>query len=130
MRETWPLIAVVDDEPKFCSALARLLKTHGFNVVTFTHGDDFLAACASRSPDCLLLDLHMPDPNGFEILERVAARRLPVLVITGHDQPGNAERVRALGGLGYFLKPVKETPLLDAIRAVIEHPLVLSAPAG
>jgi FixJ family two-component response regulator len=130
MRETRPLIAVVDDEPKFCSALARLLKTHGFDVVTFTRGDDFLAACASRSPDCLLLDLHMPDPNGFEILERVAARRLPVLVITGHDQPGNAERVRALGGLGYFLKPVKETPLLDAIRAAIEHPLVLSAPAG
>jgi FixJ family two-component response regulator len=130
MDETWPLIAVVDDEPKFCSALARLLKTHGFDVVTFTRGDDFLAACASRSPDCLLLDLHMPDTNGFEILERVAARRLPVLVITGHDQPGNAERVRALGGLGYFLKPVKETPLLDAIRAAIEHPLVLSAPAG
>ena len=130
MDETWPLIAVVDDEPKFCSALARLLKTHGFDVVTFTRGDDFLAACASRSPDCLLLDLHMPDPNGFEILERVVARRLPVLVITGHDQPGNAERVRALGGLGYFLKPVKETPLLDAIRAAIEHPLVLSAPAG
>jgi FixJ family two-component response regulator len=130
MDETWPLIAVVDDEPKFCSALARLLKTHGFDVVTFTRGDDFLAACASRSPDCLLLDLHMPDPNGFEILERVAARRLPVLVITGHDQPGNAERVLALGGLGYFLKPVKETPLLDAIRAVIEHPLAISAPAG
>jgi FixJ family two-component response regulator len=130
MDETWPLIAVVDDEPKFCSALARLLKTHGFDVVTFTRGDDFLAACASRSPDCLLLDLHMPDPNGFEILERVAARRLPVLVITGHDQPGNAERVRALGGLGYFLKPVKETPLLDAIRAVIEHSPAIGAPAG
>ena len=129
MRETWPIIAV-DDEPKFCSALARLLKTHGFDVVTFTRGDDFLAACASRSPDCLLLDLHMPDPNGFEILERVAARHLPVLVITGHDQPGNAERVRALGGLGYFLKPVKETHLLDAIRAAIEHPLAIGAPAG
>ena len=130
MRETWPLIAVVDDEPKFCNALARLLKTHGFDVVTFTRGDDFLAACASRSPDCLLLDLHMPDPNGFEILERVAARRLPVLVITGHDQPGNAERVRALGGLGYFLKPVKETQLLDAIHAAIQHPPAISAPAG
>jgi FixJ family two-component response regulator len=130
MRETWPLIAVVDDEPKFCSALARLLKTHGFDVVTFTRGDDFLAACASRSPDCLLLDLHMPDPNGFEILERVVARRLPVVVITGHDQPGNAERVRALGGLGYLLKPVKETQLLDAVRAVIEHPPAIGAPAG
>jgi DNA-binding response OmpR family regulator len=63
----------------------------------------------------------MPDPNGFEILERVAARRLAVLVITGHDQPGNAERVRALGGLDYFCKPVNETQLLTAIRAAIRH---------
>lgn len=119
---------MVDDEPQFCRALGRLLKTHDFDVVTFTHGDEFLAACASRLPDCLLLDLHMPDPNGFEILERVAARRLPVLVITGHDQPGNAERVRALGGLSYFLKPVIETQLLDAIRAVVKRPFETIVP--
>jgi len=122
MNEIRPLIAVVDDEPQFCRALARLLKTHGLDVETFTHGDEFLAACASRLPDCLLLDLHMPDLNGFDILERVAARHLPVLVITGHDQPGNAERVRALGGRDYFLKPVNESRLLGAIRAAIKPP--------
>jgi FixJ family two-component response regulator len=121
MDETRALIAVLDDEAQFCKALARLLKTHGIDAVTFTHGDAFLAACESRLPDCLLLDLHMPDLSGFEILERVAARRLPVLVITGHDQPGNAERVRALGGLDYFLKPVNETQLLNAIRAALKH---------
>jgi FixJ family two-component response regulator len=115
-------IAVVDDEPRFCSALARLLKTHGFDVETFTRGEDFLAAFASRSPDCLLLDLHMPETSGFEVLERLAGRKLPVLVITGHDQPGNAERVSALGGLGYLLKPLTETQLLDAVRAAIKHP--------
>jgi FixJ family two-component response regulator len=122
MHETRPLIAVLDDEPMFCRALARLLKTHGLDVETFTHGDEFLAACESRLPDCLLLDLHMPDLNGFDILERVAARHLPVLVITGHDQPGNAERVRALGGRDYFLKPVNESRLLGAIRAAINPP--------
>jgi len=125
MPETRPLIAVLDDEPQFCRALARLLRTHGLDVVTFTHGDEFLATCASRLPDCLLLDLHMPDLNGFDILERVAARHLPVLVITGHDQPGNAERVRALGGRDYFLKPVNESRLLGAIRAAIQPPRVL-----
>lgn len=121
VNETRPLIAVLDDEPKFCRALARLLKTYGFDVVTFTHGEEFLVTCASRLPNCLLLDLHMPEPNGFEILERVAARSIPVLVITGHDQPGNAERVRDLGALGYFLKPVKETQLLAAISAALDQ---------
>src|SRR5689334_4018018 len=116
MDQTRPLIAVLDDEPQFGKALARLLKTHGFDVVTFTRGEEFLEACASRLPNCLLLDLHMPGLSGFEVLERVAVRHVPVLVITGHDQPGNAQRVRALGALNYFLKPVNECQLLAAIR--------------
>lgn len=120
MDQTRPLIAVLDDEPQFCKALARLLKTHGFDVVTFTRGEEFLAACASRLPDCLLLDLHMPDSNGFDVLERVAARHLPVLVNTGHDQPGNAERVRTLGGLDYLLKPLNESKPLAAISKVTQ----------
>jgi FixJ family two-component response regulator len=121
MEQTRPLIAVLDDEPQFCKALARLLKTHGFEVVTFARGEEFLEACATRLPNCLLLDLHMPGLNGFEVLERIAARRVPVLVITGHDQPGNARRVRALGALDYFLKPVNELKLVEAIRAAISH---------
>jgi DNA-binding response OmpR family regulator len=120
MNEARPLIAVLDDEPQFCKALGRLLKSHGFEVVTFTIGEEFLAACVSRLPDCLLLDLHMPDLNGFEVLARLAARHVPVLVITGHDQPGNAERVRALGAADYFLKPVNERQLLAAIGAVVK----------
>ena len=84
-------------------------------------GGELLKACASRLPDCLLLDLHMPDLNGFEVLERLAAQhlRVPVVVITGQDQPGNAERVRALGALDYLLKPLNESQLLAAIRKVI-----------
>lgn len=119
MDQTRALIGVLDDEPQFGKALARLLKTHGFEVVTFTRGDEFLKAAALRMPDCLLLDLHMPDMNGFEVLERVAERHVPVLVITGHDQPGNAQRVRSLGALGYFLKPVNELQLLEAIQRAL-----------
>jgi FixJ family two-component response regulator len=121
MDQTWPLIAVLDDESNFCKALARLLKTHGFEVLTFTRGEEFLKACTSRVPNCLLLDLHMPGLNGFEVLERIAARHVPALVITGHDQPGNAQRVRALGALDYFLKPVNELQLLTAIQTAIHH---------
>ncbi len=122
MDQTRSFICVLDDEPQFGKALARLLKTHGFEVATFTRGEEFLEACASRLPDCLLLDLHMPGLSGFEVLERIAARHVPVLVVTGHDQPGNAERVRALGGLNYFLKPVNESQLLEAIRDALAHP--------
>jgi len=121
MDQAHPLIGVLDDEPQFCKALARLLKTHGFDVVTFTRGEELLEACASRLPNCLLLDLHMPGLNGFEVLERFTERHAPVLVITGHDEPGNAERVRQLGAMDYLLKPVNELQLLQAIHAALTH---------
>ncbi len=125
MIQTRPLIAVLDDEPQMCKALGRLLKTYGFEVETFALGAELLAACAARLPTCLLLDLHMPELNGFEVLERLAAQRLalPVVVITGHDQPGNAERVRGLGAADYLFKPLNETQLLAAIASAVSHPL-------
>jgi FixJ family two-component response regulator len=121
MIKTRPFIAVLDDEPQMGKALGRLLKTHGFQVATFTRGEELLAACSTQLPACLLLDLHMPDLNGFEVLQSLATQHtpVPVLVITGHDQPGNAERVRALGALDYLLKPLNEPQLLAAIRKVI-----------
>jgi len=99
-------------------ALARLLKTHGFWVEGFALGEELLAACATRLPDCLVLDLHMPGLNGFAVLEHFAARRTPIttIVVTGHDAPGNAERVRALGAVDYLLKPLDESQLLAAIN--------------
>jgi len=131
MDQPRPLIAVLDDEPQYCRALARLLKTHGFEVATYARGEDLLGACGSRLPDCLLLDLHMPGLSGFDVLERVAAKRVPVLVITGYDQPGNAERVLALGCAGYFLKPVNESQLLTAVHAAVDHkPSTSSSPGS
>ena len=117
-----PLIAVLDDEPQFCKALGRLLKTHGLEVVAYARGEELLAACASRLPNCLLLDLHMPAMNGIQVLEGLAARglRVPVVVITGHDQPGNAERLRTLGVVDYLLKPLNESQLLAALGKVVE----------
>jgi FixJ family two-component response regulator len=117
-----PLIGVLDDEPQFCKALGRLLKTHGFEVVTFALGEELLAARASRWPDCLLLDLHMPGLSGCQVLERLAIQRvpMPVVVVTGHDQPGNAERVRALGAVEYLLKPLSESQLLAAIDTAMK----------
>jgi FixJ family two-component response regulator len=49
MVQTRPFIAVLDDEPQFCKALARLLKTHSFEVMTFTRGEDFLTACTRKA---------------------------------------------------------------------------------
>jgi len=118
MTDRKKVIAVLDDEAKMRLALARLLKTHGYDVAPFESGDDFLKTVESDRPDCMLLDLHMPRTTGFDVLESMFSMRVgvPIIVITGHDEPGNAERVRDLGAADYLLKPLDESILIEAIQ--------------
>ena len=112
------VVAVVDDETKMCVALTRLLKSHGYTVESFSSGDGFLEAARSAPPDCMLLDLHMPRITGFDVLESMLSVSLevPTIVITGHDEPGNAERTRSLGAKDYLVKPLDESVLVEAIE--------------
>lgn len=122
MSPAKPIVAVLDDEPEMRKALRRLLTGRGFCVEEFASGADFLAAIGSRPLDCLVLDLHMPEVSGFDVLAAPATRlsRVPVVVITAHSDAGTAERVGALGASGYLKKPVDGTALVAAIRDAIE----------
>jgi len=113
------VIAILDDEPAMRRALRRLLTSRGFRVKEFERGEELIAALGANSLDCLLLDLHMPGLNGFDVLETCHSRRIsvPVIVITAHDEPGTAERVIALGASAYLKKPVDKKALLAAIKA-------------
>lgn len=116
-----PFIAVVDDEESVRKALKRLIHSAGLEVETFSSGSDFLQSIETREPDCVVLDLHMPHVNGFEVQARLAhsAHRVPVVVITGHDMPEARERVMAAGAAGYLRKPVDDQALLDTIASAI-----------
>ena len=102
-------------------ALRRLLATHDFRVEDYENGKDFLAKLPSHPADCVVLDLHMPGVNGFDVLTvlKSCPAAPPVVVVTGHDEPGTAERTRALGVSEYLKKPVDELALLSAIRAAM-----------
>lgn len=121
MSQTRFIIAVLDDEPKMRKALWRLLTGHGLEVEDYECGDDFLRDQSSHPVDCLVLDLHMPGVNGFDVLSAFRAQEIatPVVVITGHDEPGTKERVLELGASAYLVKPVDESALLSAIRSAI-----------
>ena len=116
-----PVVAVLDDEPELRKALRRLLTGRGFIVEEYANGNDLIAAIGSRPADCVLLDLHMPEVNGFDVLETFQSghNHTPVIVITAHDEAGTAERVRSLGACGYLKKPVDRDALLAAINRVI-----------
>ena len=121
VSQTPSVIAVLDDEPQMRKALRRLLGAHGFRVEDYERGNDFLAALPLHPTDCLVLDLHMPEVSGFDVLETFTAQQIttPVVVITGHGESGTAERVLALGASAYLTKPVDESVLLSAIHAAL-----------
>jgi FixJ family two-component response regulator len=124
MTDRKTTVALLDDESNMRSALSRLLRIHGYTIELYASGRDFLSKLSSICPDCLLLDLHMPDMTGFDVLMSLGSRRpsLPVIVITGHDEPGNAERVRSLGAADYLLKPLDESTLVEAIERACPEP--------
>jgi FixJ family two-component response regulator len=117
MAKTQLVVAVVDDEPEMRKAIRRLLATRGFRVEEYESGDEFLAALGSRPAHCVLLDLHMPGVSGFEVLKALGIRHspVPVIVITAHNEPDTAERVRALKACAYLKKPIEDDALFAAI---------------
>jgi len=116
-----PLVAIVDDDPFVRKALERLLRSAGLSVEAFASGAEFLESADHHLPDCVVLDLHMPDVGGSEVQSRLARAHagLPVVVITGHDTPES--RTRALGGgaKSYLTKPVDDEALLKAIHTAM-----------
>jgi FixJ family two-component response regulator len=125
VSKTQPLIAVVDDEEPIRKALKRLLRASGLDVETFPSGAEFIESLASHQPDCVVLDLHMPQTNGFEVQAWLAEHglALPVVIVTGHDSTETRDRALAGRPVAYLLKPVSEQTLLDAIDLALgKHP--------
>jgi FixJ family two-component response regulator len=111
----------VDDEEAVRIALRRLLRSASMSAETFASGAEFLESMKQHQPDCVVLDLHMPQVNGFAVQARLAEAgiRVPVVIITGHDTPESRERAMAGGAAAYLRKPVDDQALLEAIQRAV-----------
>jgi FixJ family two-component response regulator len=116
-----PFIAVVDDEEPIRKALKRLLRAAGLEAEGYPSGQAFLDGAAARRPDCVLLDLHMPNMSGEQVLSQIRrmSGRPPVVVITAHDTPETREQCLAAGAAAYLRKPLDDRLLLNAISAAL-----------
>src|SRR5690349_16571175 len=115
------LVAIVDDEEPVRRALRRLFLSAGIDVETFASGYEFLESVKVQQPDCAVLDMRLPGLTGLDVQERLAETGIcvPTVIITGHDQPGVAERVLAAGASAYLRKPVDDQCLLDVVTAAV-----------
>jgi FixJ family two-component response regulator len=114
-------IAVVDDDHSVRKALQRLLRSVNLDADAYGSGREFLNALSDARPDCLVLDLQMPEMNGLELQQHLAETgiHLPVVVITGHDEPGMRAQCMAAGASTYLRKPLDDQVLLEAIKRAI-----------
>ena len=116
-----PFVAVVDDEESVRKALKRLLCAAGLEAESYATGQEFLEQAATREPDCVVLDLHMPVMSGSQVLAQIRKmpRRPPVVVITAHDVPEKRDECLAAGACAYLRKPLEDRLLLNAISAAL-----------
>jgi FixJ family two-component response regulator len=111
-------VAIIDDDESVRRALRRLLRAANLDADAFASGRDFIDSLAAQVPDCVVLDVHMPGMNGLDVqLQLVRSGfRIPVVVITGHDEPQARAQCLAAGAAAYLRKPLDDVALLDAIH--------------
>ena len=116
-------IAVVDDDNSVRKALRRLLRSADLDTETYGSGSEFLKTLQASVPDCVVLDLQMPEMSGLELQHHLRSRglSLPVVIVTGHDEPGMQTRCLEAGANAYLRKPIDSKALMEAINhAIIE----------
>jgi len=121
-RMNCPEILVVDDEPDTRALIRALLESAGYLVSEATNGRDALRSMYSSRPALVILDLTMPDLDGWQTLDRIRdVAELPVLILSAHG--GELDRVRGLndGADDYIAKPFALAELLARLRALLRR---------
>jgi FixJ family two-component response regulator len=115
-------IFVVDDDPMVLNALSVVLSREGYQVTGFAEGASFLAAAKSRTPTCVILDVHMPGQSGLDILKELNAQQYPapIFIISGiGDIPMAVEAIKN-GALDFIEKPFDATTVVTRVREAVE----------
>lgn len=118
-------VLVADDDDQNARLLVRILETGGYGKIECTtESGKVLPLCAELHPDLLLLDVSMPSPNGFEILESLAeagGRQPVVVMLTGHDHPSIQRRAMELGAAAVIGKTTSRRDLLERLDTMLEQ---------
>jgi FixJ family two-component response regulator len=123
MSELKPTVFVVDDDVSVREALEGLIGTAGWEVRTFDSAEAFLACAPASGPNCLVLDVGLPDLNGLDLQARIAGDRaeMPIIFITGYGDVPMTVRAMKAGAVEFLTKPFGEEELLSAIEAALDR---------
>ncbi|HEY5390313.1 MAG TPA: response regulator transcription factor [Solirubrobacteraceae bacterium] len=116
-------ILVVDDEPNIVDVIAMALRYEGFEVESAANGADAIAAVAARRPQLLILDVMLPDLDGFEVARRLAGAHIdvPIIFLTARDSTEDKVHGLTVGGDDYVTKPFSLEELVARIRTILRR---------
>jgi CheY-like chemotaxis protein len=121
-----PKILMIEDNEQNRDALARRLQRRGYDVITAVDGRQGVALAQAELPDLILMDLNLPDVDGWEatrlLKEAPETRAIPIMAMTAHAIAGDQERARQAGCDDYHAKPVDFPRLLTQIEALLTKP--------
>jgi two-component system OmpR family response regulator len=125
-RENEPRVLVVDDEEHITELVAMGLGYNGFDVERAASGREALAAIERRKPDLIVLDVMLPDLDGFEVARRIragegAGSRVPVIFLTARDATADKVEGLRLGSDDYVTKPFSIEELIERVKAVLRR---------
>jgi two-component system, OmpR family, response regulator len=122
-NEQIPQVLVVDDEPNIRELVQVALRFHGCSVTTAGTGKDALRHAETDRPDLIVLDVMLPDMDGFEVCRRLRAsgNEVPVIFLTARDTSSDTVTGLALGGDDYVTKPFSVESLVARVRAVLRR---------
>jgi type IV pilus assembly protein PilB len=126
-----PRVLVADDEPITRMLVKLLLEKEPFEVLEAANGQQAVEIATRERPDLVMIDLHMPEMDGYEAISRMrrdlSLATMPILVLTAEEGPGVERRVLDIGADDYLLKPFEPTVLLSRVRAVFRRQKALAA---
>ncbi len=117
------IVHVVDDDASLLRGVARLLRSHGYEVKTYSSAAEFLRAGIPSGPSCLLLDLNMPGMTGLELQKVVSdyQSRLSIVFISGQGDIPVAVKAMKAGAVDFLTKPFEGDILMAAIEAALSR---------
>jgi FixJ family two-component response regulator len=121
MKDTHPLVSVVDDDESVRESLPDLLRAFGFSVTAFSSAEAFLASDSVDKTRCLILDVSMPGMTGPDLQQELARRDrpIPIVFITAHRDQKLRPRLIEQGAVECLFKPFSDAALQDALTSAL-----------
>jgi FixJ family two-component response regulator len=118
-----PLVAVIDDDEHFRTALAESLCSFGYRVRDFASAEEFVAGNLEPACDCIITDIHMPGMSGLDLKRHLAAHssKVPVIMITARAEEGLEARVAASGAVCLIKKPFESDDLIARLKKILKY---------